>query len=68
MMEYHVRSLEIVLKRLNPLAAFTGFDRGAFAEPFIPFWPGSTGRPLLSAAIVYSMQFSREVMPASSSC
>jgi hypothetical protein len=57
--------LEIVLKRLNPFAVLTGFDRGALAEPFIPFWLGSTGRPLLSAAIFYSMQPSGEVISAS---
>jgi hypothetical protein len=35
------------------------------AEPFIPFWPGSTTRPLLSAAISYSMQLEEEEVPAS---
>jgi hypothetical protein len=57
--------LEIVLKRLNPFAVLTGFDRGGLAEPFIPFWLDSTGRPLLSAAIFYSMQPSGELIPAS---
>jgi hypothetical protein len=41
-----------VLKRLNPFTFLTGFDRGPLAEPFITFWPGSTTRPLPSAAIL----------------
>jgi hypothetical protein len=53
-----------VLKREEPFAFLTAFDRGALAVPFIPFWPGSTTRPLLSAAIFYGMQLSMEVMPA----
>jgi hypothetical protein len=56
--------LEIVLKRLNPFAFLTGFDAGALACPFIPFLPASTGRPLLSAAIFYSMQLSERSRPA----
>ncbi len=49
----------MVLKRLNPFTFLTGFDRGTLAEPFITpfipfitFWPGSTTRPLPSAAIL----------------
>jgi hypothetical protein len=52
-----------VLKREKPFVFLTGFDRG-LAEPFIPFWPGSTTCPLLSAAIFYNMQLFVEVMPA----
>lgn len=42
----------MVLKRLNPFTFLTGFDLGPLAEPFITFWPGSTTRPLPSAAIL----------------
>jgi len=55
--------LEMVLKRLNPFTFLTGFDRGTLAEPFITpfitFWPGSTARPLPSAAILLQHAGSR---------
>ncbi len=56
--------LEIVLNRLDPFASLAGFERGALACPFVPFLPGSTSRPLLSAAILYGMQLSTRVRPA----
>jgi hypothetical protein len=53
----------MVLKRLNPFTCLTGFDRGTLAEPFITpfitFWPGSTTRPLPSAAILLQHAGSR---------
>ena len=52
-----------MLKRLNPFTFLTGFDRGTLAEPFITpfitFWPGSTTRPLPSAAILLQHAGSR---------
>jgi hypothetical protein len=47
--------LEIVLKILKLFCFLAGFGLEALTLPFIPFEPGSAGRPLLSTAIFYSM-------------
>lgn len=41
---------------LNPFRLGTGIDLERFACPFIPFFEGSIGRPLLSTAIFHSMK------------
>lgn len=39
-----------------PLVFLTGLGLGAFACPFMAFFPGSASFPLLSTAIFYRMQ------------